>query len=1058
MKFRSGKTADAARATATRLAASDEPAAPGATDGGASGVTRWPRPARVSYGVPGLKTNTQSLQPPRARPDAAAPSVPVTSGRPMPARRHEAALQQFRRDVDWLHPIAEQERGQPSMPGAVSSTRNLGALLDAVHSFFGVGSSSDALALKLLGAVPPGPPGDEHRYLVPLVAATALRSAGATNAPEAARLLALLKDGAHASPEKFRVERALAATAPGTTVLAHLRGLQDQPEHLRCLREGLNLCSELERKGMSLNDHGSVDAVVQALQATAHVRIDHDIGHANDAPLQLLAKATRHVNEQTRAHAQGEAAPAATAALRSDHAAYVAWKQGGFVESGRGSDFEQAIGRMHKFMTYVERADHGPRTLGALAHDAKSYFGRSVGVGKSPLSPMRHGTLGGDLDRADAEALKLRQALNTALSQAVDHLVDNLRQPTTRAADARDGHNGLLRAAVLDLWRDTGQTEHTVQAIGARAGELLQRAGAPGALPDPAALSKTLSRFTRKVRGDEHEQPAVRADMRTLQALAQARAGGGAALMPPAQRQDLHGLLKELKATGRVGADAVPLFKLSDLKLLLRGEPRPGPTADDAQRVMKAMTQDKGVLFSTHSDGGSGGLGGVATVLRRLSDAVAAPIVYPLVGLVASKSATVSVGNYATGGRLFIGTENAVAGSLGLGVGWSTPPLLDGLASASAVAQASANHVRAHTQGLAITARNDQPGWKGTVPAVIDFLFDQSKLKAGDAQNPRAADAAELWSRFAGAFGDNPHVGISWVDDHANTTALSANAGAIARLRTPSGSAIGPGISVGKASTRSRLERTVGSGGDVPIANSKQLGSVNVSLGVSQTTPFVGAVANRASDAWGVAVPVAGVSADWIGGNSVTTRLGRERDGTLSAKLCSRDIMFTDAKSLIARINRDRTTWEQALVALDETGQTQPHDARERLNTFIQQAASVDTPLALYGQMVELSAAAARTVNALQAQLDTILGHGDLQASSRALAPDERSECHALQYEIQRLLKSESSWQPRALWAAETNVKGSTTGLNAGVRLANQEQAEAFHLTALLVAATPRPT
>jgi hypothetical protein len=123
-----------------------------------------------------------------------------------------------------------------------------------------------------------------------------------------------------------------------------------------------------------------------------------------------------------------------------------------------------------------------------------------------------------------------------------------------------------------------------------------------------------------------------------------------------------------------------------------------------------------------------------------------------------------------------------------------------------------------------------------------------------------------------------------------------------------------------------------------------------------------------------------------------------------------------------------------------------------------QQAASVDTPLALYGQMVELSAAAARTVNALQAQLDTILGHGDLQASSRALAPDERSECHALQNEIQRLLKSESSWQPRALWAAETNVKGSTTGLNAGVRLANQEQAEAFHLTALLVAATPRPT
>ncbi len=1052
MAFGSRKASDPSRAQAARLAVDEQTTA--RAQGGGVRASGPSRPARVSYGLPALNTNARTLPTPPARPDAASPREHQTSGRPIPVRRHEAALVQFRREMDSLHPIAALERGQPTAPLALSQMRSVDGFLDAVDRFFGTGSDGRALALKLLGAIPPGAAG-EAAYLAPLVVLTALHAAGAPDARTAAAMLADLKDPALSTPEKFRLERALAATVPGTEALAHLHGLQQRPAQVQLLREGLQLCADLERKGFDLAGHGSIDSVVQALQSDARARMDHDIGHADDTPLQLLAKAARHVNLHAQAAARGEATPAGP---HSDRAAYVAWKQGGFVESGQGSDFDRAIGRMHKFMSYVERADHGPRTAGQLARDAASYLGRAVGVGKSPLSMTRHGTLGGDLDRADVEAARQRAALDAALTQAVDHLVGELSVLPARQADAREGHPRLARAAVLDLWRETGDTGHAVAAVQARAVQLLARAGAEGQVPDEQALARSLRRFTRPLRDADAAEPAVRAGMRTLEALAQARARGGAGLRQPQQRQDLRKLLAELRATGRVGADAVPLFKLSDLKALLRGQPRSGPTAEDARRVMKAMTQDKGVLFATFADGASGGVGGVASAIWLAGGLGGAPLVYPVFGAEGDKSAAVAVGNYSSGGRLVVGSERVRSARVGIGAGWASPPLADRLLTASAVAQATASHGSSRMEGLVISARNDIPGWQGKLPEVIDFLFDQARLQPGDSTAPKAQDAAELWGRYAQRFGDDPHLGVSWVADRARATAVSVSAGAVARVRTGAGTAIGPGVSIGKGAGGSRLERTVNAGGaDVPIASRRRVGSVTLSASLVQSTPVASALPGPQMEAWGLGSPLAGFSAEWAGGHNVVARLGRNRDGTLSPKLCTRDIMFTDAPSLIAQVNRHRAGWERALVEGDASGHTGPGEARARLNGFVQQAASVDSPIALYGEMVELSAAAAARINGLEAQLATILGEGDARAGARALSADERRESHALQNEVQRLLKDESSWVPRALWAAETNARGSTTGLNLGLKLVNQEQAEALHLTALLAATTPRP-
>lgn len=1059
MHFRPRKSSGISQADAARL---EQPAASAApSTGGKSAATGVPGPVRVSLGIPGLLTLTRTARPPASSRLAVRPGAEsAIAGRPMSARRHEAALQLAERGFEQLHPVAQAERGQPSTPQTLASMRSLDGLLDAMESMFGGAAGCNSLSLRVLGAVPPEPSG-ETRYLAPLVLATALHAAGAKTPQDAMRLLEQAKRGEQ-SPQVFGLQRMLAATAAGTQALAHLRGVNHDPVQTQRMQEELQLCSALERQGVRLERHSSVREVVHDLEASVETRMHVDIGKPDDAPLQLLAKATRY------AHTLRQSGLQAPAPQPGDRAAYVAWKQGGFVESGKGSDFDKAIGRMHKFMSYVERAEHGPRTLGGLLQDARSYFGRAVGVGKSPLSATRYGTLGGDKGLVHEEVSKVQARLNSALSAAVDNLVDGLRDPAVRQADGLR-HAQLARAAVLDLWRESGQTDHPVQAVVYRAAELLTRAGAPMQPLDESALVKSLGHFTRKVRTESGE-PSVRVGMRALEALASARTwrretqpaapapGSFPSTVPtPAQRrQHLAALLTELRAVDQVGTDSKPLFKLSDIKALLRGTPREGPTAADAQRVMTALARAPRTAFSNFSDGASHGVVSVGGLALRAGALLGTPLAYPVLGATAGKSATVSIGQYPTGGRLFIGTETSRAGTVGVGAGWVAPPLAGQLVTALAVAQATASREQSHAQGLTISSRNVKPGWEDKLPQAVDFLFHEASLKAGAG---RAEAPGELWNRFAQRFGDDPHLGVSWVDEHAATTGASIGATALVRVQAGAKTSIGPGLSVSLGISSTRFERSVNAqGADVPTVIHSRQGAAGLSLGVSQTAPFVEAGADRAVADWGAGVPLVGASLEWRtpGGLGIAS-LGRDRDGTLNPALCQRDILFTESKSMIEYINRNRGSWEAAIVAQDETGATQPEAARARLNTFVNEAAAAHSPLALHGEVVSLAPAVTQTINGLEARLTTILGHGNRAAASRSLSADERLECNALQNEVHRLVQAETSWVPGALYSTESNSRAGTTGLNFGLRVANQEQNAALHVTALLVAGTPKP-
>ena len=1031
-------------------------------------------PARVSIGIPGLKTLTRTVGPKGPGAAGVPDAETAVSNRPMSAQRHAAALRLHDQGMDELFAVAHPDAGQPTVPKTLAAMGTEAGFHEAVHAMFGAGAESEALAQRLLGAAPPQAYG-ATRFLTPLVLATALQSVGATTPTQATHLL----DGAHRkeeSPGLFQLDRALAATHAGTQALGHLRGVQDRPAQLGLMRDGLNLCSELERKGVLLDQHASVGEVLRDLAATPEANMDAPIGGNNDAPLQLLAKALRH------SHAQRLDVNEPLGQVANDHAAFVAWQKGGFVESGKGTDFNNTIGRLHKFMTYVDRAEHGPRTLGALASDAKAYFGRAIGVGKSPLSAMRHGTLGGDLELAHEEAAKVKQALNRALSAAVENLVDELSDPSVRNDPAKL-NNRLTRASVFDLWKQTGHTQHSVADVLDRAGQLMSEAGRPLQPLDAKAMTQSLRKFTRKARTDDGA-PAIRIGVRALQAMGATRARRGAADDDPIatraeiqqlqaqptgnaivqamqkhrlahlqaqRRHHVSDLVAEMHSVERGGSERKPLFKLSDIKALLRGTPRDGPNSADAQNVMTALAQAKGISISTFSDGASRGVGTFGALALHAGASIGTPLVYPIAQAEAGKTATVTIGNYPTGGRLFIGTERSKAAALGVGAGWAAPPLLGGLVAAAAVGDVSARHGVSHAEGVAISTRNDAPGWQDRLPAVVDFLFSEARLQPGAG---RAEDPAALWDRFADRFGADPHVAVSWVDDKSATTSLSAGAVAITRFKAGAETNVGPAVSVGVSASRSRFERsTAADGGDVPTAIRSHQVVASASASISQTPPFVPAAGDAQIAGWGAGVPLVGATMqlDLAGGIGIA-RLGRTRDGQLNAAMCQREVLFRDSNTMIEYVNRNRTTWEEAMVSKDASGATDQAGARQRLTKFVQEVSAGHTALSLYGEFVSLQPDVADKINGYEARLTTLLGQGDRSAASRTLTHTERAECNALQGEVRRLLQAEASWSPGALYAAEPNAVAHTTGLNFGLKIANQEQAQALHVNALLLA------
>lgn len=1073
--------------------------------------SRWPASSvRTALGVLALHASSTSGGPTLPETSGRLRRAPPVSGQPMGLAQADAMARQTNRAMHALHPVAQAARGLADTPQTLDGMGSEAGFREAVEAMFGPTPANAAPAGQPLALVPPSAHAAAP-FIAPLVLATALKSMGIASLAEAETLLQATASG-QPSPASFRLERMLAASAPGTEALGHLRGLQAQPDRLVAQRDGLLICAALERVGFSLHAHASVADVVGALQDRPELRLDEAIGTADDAPLQLLAQALLHAHAhalelelelahaQAQAQAQAEApadplapAPNAPAApvdgLRK--AAFVAWKKGSFVESGPGTDFNRAIERLHKFSTYVDRADHGPRTLVNLGRETRELFRRMLGFGKSPLTPMRQGALGADLGLLHEEAAKFKQVLGHALDAALAHLTDELADPEVQA-NPTEQNNRLARAAVFSLWRETDRSKFTVTEVMQRAQQLLTEAGGAQQGIDQPTLLKQVRRFTHRsltgtgaaavrvgltalgsvgaalappTHGPAGEAAAEAADLQALRAEIEQlrnvpeRDAAQQERLAELQRQrraQIAPLVAQLRATRAGGAGGVPLFKLSDFRLLFGADPRAGPTAADAQRLANSLASARYESMTTFADGTSIGAGTFGAFPLSIGAALGVPLVYPVLRGEVGKRAVVTVGVSGTGGRLFVGTERSQSGAVGVGAGWVAPTPAQVL-TAVLLGDLSVNLNRSHGEGVVITTRNDLPGWHDKLPLVTDFLFDEARLPPGEGAAARAATASESWLRFAGRFGDDPHVAIGWNNDQSSGTRVGASFTGVARIPVGSNTSLGPAVAVGLRREAGQFQRTPGGdGGDVPAAvrNQRFVASVSANVAPSPT-----GVATRFSavPAWGYAVPLVGAAREWnIAGGLGVARLGRTREGQLSPSLCQRELIFQTPEALIAFVNLRRDGWEAAMVAQDPNQTTTAATAHTRLDAHLEQVAA--TPRGgdrLHGASMSLVPRVAEQINHFEARHTTVLGAGDAQASTRELSAAERAECNLIENEVERLLMSDASWQHNALFSVELNQVGSSSGLDFGVKVVNQEQASATRLTALLIASLP---
>lgn len=230
----------------------------------------WREPTRLTVGLPGLHTRTSgSAMPLPVLRDGGGMAEPVLPN-DRPSKVVVQAEAKAAASMDAIHPVVHSETRLPMSPSTADALDNEAGLRHEVAQMFGTSRQAAALADRLAAFVPGDTDGDHHAPA--LMLATALRSVGIEDPAYALRLLDPAERG-QSSRELFRLERLLAASAEGTSALAHLRGWPADAAEQQMRRDALRLCSELEVKGFPIAGHDSVDSVVRSLRARSDTRL-----------------------------------------------------------------------------------------------------------------------------------------------------------------------------------------------------------------------------------------------------------------------------------------------------------------------------------------------------------------------------------------------------------------------------------------------------------------------------------------------------------------------------------------------------------------------------------------------------------------------------------------------------------------------------------------------------------------------------------------------------------------------------------------------------------------
>jgi|GEM_PF-2426437 len=1062
-------------------------------------------PTRMSFGMPailtGLSETTGSAKP-KVR-GAQPPRVPI-SDRKLSASKMDKVNAKANLALDKMQAVHHPAKSMQEGPSTALAMSDLAAYHREVAKMFGDTPAARDLGNAILQLVPPAS-GDVASPAVrplkaPLMLATALNAVCGRDASldEVGQQLQGLRAGVR-TWKTFSLERVLASTVPGSDALCKALNVPDERKEPFC--DALRMCSALEKKGVPVHVTSSPKEVLRLLARDERIGLDKPIGGDDDAPLRLLGKALRHANAAASGEPSGSGAMESAAASRvTDKHAYVAWKKGGFVDSGKGSDFNKAIERLFKFSTYVDRADHGPRTFRNMVKELGTLFTNMVGVGKSPLTITRNGMSGGELGTMAQESARFKVALNDAMSPIRHHYHGQLSNPAVMA-DADRFHAALTRTAALDVWAGKGGRVNvpiTATEVAARATEL-QSALAVAPELDLEQLKTQLKSFATSHQTDQGElsvqfrmkaleaavakelvpqAPAMdaaalaelRAESRDLRSMPQRTAEQNARL-DEVQAQLLHHTGAAVTQARMIKSALVPtrnLFEFKDLYRMLTSAPaREGPTAADLRKHFQSISGGQLESMTRMEAGRALGINvDPAVVLKPLAWKYLlgkVPLVLPAVGHVRTRSAVVEAGDSLTGGRFYVGTQTTAStfGQVGAGL---VLPLPKGGGVAVPLALLAGAYTPVEGEGGCITTRIDVPGWEQKSTDVVDFMFDQAIPPQGQ-QRPQTP--GEFWQRFSDKFGDDRSVTMGL---DRNSAQVNSQTGVIAAaVRAPVGSdmTVGPTFvaSLGRTQVSSQLN-TQAVAADVPTSFEGTTISVAASVSVAQANPMAPLPSGDVLGL-GTIVPYGNFRVEKnIDGQFGLGRIGRNADGTIAAFSSQRIVGFRKPDDMLAYVQSNMNSWVETLRDMDPRNRDPDNadpanrqtteGARALLVSFLQQIKDAPARGDInFGEFRTLQPAVADCISDYEARLSTLQGKGDGHASARVLSEPAKHEINQVQNEIHRLLADVGSWRPTALYGLENVGRSESTGIDLLAKVGGSRSISAVRLTSLLIAALP---
>jgi len=1061
-------------------------------------------PTSISLGVPaifqGLSKTTGAAKP-KVR-GAPPPRVPI-SDKKLSASKMDKVNAKANLALDKMQSVHHPAKSMQEGPSTGLAMSDLAAYHREVAAMFGDTPAARDLGHAILQLVPPaggddGQP-DTRPLKAPLMLATALSAVCQSNAPlaEPGRLLRELRAGVR-TWETFSLQRVLASTAPGADALCKALNVPDERKEPFC--DALRMCSALEKKGVDVDFTSSPTEVLQRLARDNTIGLDKPIGGDDDPPLRLLGKALRHANAAASGEPSGAGAMESAAdSHATDKHAYVAWKKGGFVDSGKGSDFNKAIERLFKFSTYVDRADHGPRTFRNMVKEVGTLFTNMVGVGKSPLTMLRNGT-SGSLGTMAQESARFKESLNDTMSPLRHHYHKQLSHPAV-VADADRFHAALTRTAALDVWAGKGGRVNVAIAAAEVAARATELHGALAVAPefDLEQLKTQLKSFATSHHTNQGEL-SVQFRLKTLKAvakelvaqapatdaaeLADLRAESRALRSMPERTAEQNARLDDIQAqllhhTGAAVTQArmiksalVPtrnLFEFKDLyRMLTSAPPREGPTAAETRKHFQSISGGKLESMTRMEAVRSLGINvDPAIVLKPVALKAGlpkVPLVLPAVGHVRTRSAVVEAGDSLTGGRFYVGTQTAAStfGQFGAGL---VIPLPKGGGVAVPLALLAGAYTPVEGEGACITTRIDVPGWEQKSAEVVDFMFDQAIPPQGQ-QRPQTP--GEFWQRFSDKFGDDRNVTMSLDKNSAQVNAQTGVFAAAVRAPVGSDMTMGPTFvaSLSRTQVSSQLN-TEAVAADVPTSFEGTTISFAASVSVAQANPMAPLPSGDVIGL-GTIVPYGNLRIDKnIDGQFGLGRIGRNADGTVAAFSSQRIVGFRKPDDMLAYVQSNLDSWVETLRDMDprnrDPDNTDPANkqttegARALLVSFLQQIKHAPARGDInFGEFRTLQPAVAERISDYEARVDTLQGKGDGAASARALSEPARHEINQLQNEIHRLLSEVGSWRPTALYGLE-NVRRSesTGGIDLLAKVGGSRSISATRLTSLLIAALP---